>query len=776
MRLLLSFIICSTFILKSFAQKEIPLKTIDSITIDMNISEGLITTYRNKKNDLFFEISHDLLEKELLVVTRFAQLPSDYSGYLNAGSKTAEHVVQFEKNNNKILLKEVSFTNIADKNDPISISVSENNFKPILASFEIKNSDKNRYLIDVTNYFMSDSPGFNVIRSYEKDNYKIGGVDRKRSFIDSAVSFPKNTEILHTLTFSTNKAPKGNRTKTLSFQLNHSIIALPDIPMSIRYEDKRVGWFTLEKINYSSEKLKSDSYNIIRRWRLEPSDIEAYKRGELVEPKKPIIYYLDPATPIKWRKYFKMGIEDWNSAFEKAGFKNAIIAKDPPTEEEDPDFNPEDIRYSTVRYVASTTRNATGPSVSDPRTGEILESDIIWYHNHLRSYRNRYLLETGAANPLARTLNTPEKEIGEMMRRVISHEIGHALGLPHNMKASSAYDVDSLRSGSFTQKFGIASTIMDYARYNYVAQPGDENIRFVRQLGPYDDYSIEWGYRYFGKSPDDEEIILKKIVDSKSLNPIYMFGGYGNDPNSQTENIGDDPIKASTYGIKNLKIVADNLTEWVVDPNENYDELNELYGELIGVYRRYIYHVISLVGGIYDTPHNENQKGITRFVNVDQKKQLEALSFLDKNLWNTQGWLMKSELVSQIKGEGVLGSIQGLQLGALNRILSVDKLNRMLSAKESLAGNALSVKKLVDNLFESLISKPSFNPDLSEQRLQSYFIERIDMLMKQEKLNPAIKSILLETKNKTHKFAQIKSVVGNKLSRTHFKYLKNISE
>ena len=255
-----------------------------------------------------------------------------------------------------------------------------------------------------------------------------------------------------------------------------------------------------------------------------------------------------------------------------------------------------------------------------------------------------------------------------------------------------------------------------------------------------------------------------------------MFGGYGNDPNSQTENIGDDPIKASTYGIKNLKIVADNLTEWVVDPNENYDELNELYGELIGVYRRYIYHVISLVGGIYDTPHNENQKGITRFVNVDQKKQLEALSFLDKNLWNTQGWLMKSELVSQIKGEGVLGSIQGLQLGALNRILSVDKLNRMLSAKESLAGNALSVKKLVDNLFESLISKPSFNPDLSEQRLQSYFIERIDMLMKQEKLNPAIKSILLETKNKTHKFAQIKSVVGNKLSRTHFKYLKNISE
>jgi hypothetical protein len=284
--------------------------------------------------------------------------------------------------------------------------------------------------------------------------------------------------------------------------------------MKIRNYDHRVGWFTVNKVDYSSDALKSDSFRLIRRWRLEPKNEEAYSRGELVEPKKQIVYYLDPATPKKWRPYFIKGIEDWNSVFEKAGFKNTIVAKNPPSKEEDPNFSPEDIRYSTVRYVASETRNATGPSVSDPRTGEILESDIIWYHNHLRSYRNRYLLETGAANPLARTLETPEKEIGEMMRRVISHEIGHALGLPHNMKASSAYPVDSLRSGEFTQKMGIATTIMDYARYNYVAQPGDENIRFVRQLGPYDDYSIEWGYRYYpGKSVEEEQEILSNIVD-----------------------------------------------------------------------------------------------------------------------------------------------------------------------------------------------------------------------------------------------------------------------
>ena len=762
----------------TYSQKKInenTSKTLDSLVSEMRVSKGLINTYQNKKGELFFEINKNFLNKELLIVTRLAQLPANYSGYLNAGSKTAERVVIFVKQGRKILLKEVSYSNVADKNDPISISVSENNFKPILAAFDIKNSDENRYFIDVTSFFMADSPGFNIIRSYEKDNYKIGGVDKKRSFIDSARSFPKNTEILHTLTFGASKAPRRNSTKTFSFQVNHSIIALPDDQMSVRYQDERVGWFTLEKINYSSDALKSDNYSIARRWRLEPSNVDAYLRGELVEPVKQIVYYLDPATPLKWRKYFKMGIEDWNSAFEKAGFKNAIVAKDPPTIEEDPDFSPEDIRYSTVRYVASTTRNAVGPSVSDPRTGEILESDIIWYHNHLRSYRNRYLIETAAANPKARSLKTPEEEIGEMMRRVISHEIGHAIGLPHNMKASSAYPVDSLRSGTFTQKFGIASTIMDYARYNYVAQPGDKNIRFVRQLGPYDDYSVEWGYRYFGQDPKKEQEILKQMVDAKSLNPVYMFGGYGNDPNSQTENIGDDPVKASKYGIKNLKIVAKNLIGWTVESTGNYSDLGEIYGELIGVYRRYIYHVHSLVGGVYSTPHNFNQKGVTTYENVDFTTQNEALKFLESNLWQTQKWLMEIELISQIRDEGILNVMQSLQTNALNRFMNTDKLNRMLSSQETLMGEALTVEQLLDNLFSVLISKKP-EPDFYEQRLQLHFMERINILNEEEKLNPVIKGLLLDLKKKIKTFASVRSVLSNEESRAHFKYLKEISK
>ena len=768
-------IIAALFLVSSLsAQKNN--KTIDSLTNGMKLTEGVINAYTNDDNKMYFEINKDLLNVEILVVTRLAQIPSGYSAYINAGSKTSEQVIEFQKKNNSINIRQLSFNNVANQEDPINQSVIENNFPPILASFEIKNSEANSFLIDVSNYFLNDSPGFNIINSRIKEQYKIGNVDKKRSSIDSARSFPENIEILNTLTFDTKKPPRENKTKTFSFQVNHSFILLPEDRMKLRYYDERVGWFTVNKIDYSSEALKSDSYKLIRRWRLEPKNEEAYLNGELVEPKKQIVYYLDPATPIKWRPYFKKGIEDWNSVFEKAGFKNAIVAKEAPSIEEDPDFSPEDIRYSTVRYVASTTRNATGPSVSDPRTGEILESDIIWYHNHLRSYRNRYLLETGAANPKARTLNTPNEEIGEMMRMVISHEIGHALGLPHNMKASSAYPVDSLRSGKFTQKMGIAATIMDYARYNYIAQPGDKNIRFVRQLGPYDDYSIEWGYRYFpGKSLLQEKEVLTKYVDQKSLNPIYMFGSSRGDPNSQTENIGDDPIKASTYGLKNLKIVANNFMDWIHEPNKDYSDLNEIYDELLGVYSRYIFHVIGIVGGINQTLHNTNQVDVFTYVNVDKAYQMEALSFLDLELWKTPNWLRNKKIISQINNLDGLYKIEKIQERAINSLLSNYRLNKMLSASKTIEGNGLEFDNLIDILFESIIDKIAPKDQFS-RNLQISFTKKINTLIEEDDLEDAIKSKALSVKREINKLSERKSRSSSKgLIKDHYSYLNFIT-
>lgn len=745
-------------------------KTIAALTKEMIQDEGLITTYFSEDEKLFFALPDSLLNEPLLMVTRFSKFPSGYGGYTVAGSKTSEQVLFFEKKGKKIYLRQQSYTNNATAASAIAKSVEVNNYPPILAAFDIKNeTEKNTSLIDVTSYFMNDSPGFNIISKTYKDNYKMGGVDKKRSRIDTVKSFPQNTEVRHTLTYSAQKLSRGDNSKTLSFQVNHSIIALPKNPMRPRKVDTRVGWFSLQKNNFSNPNaLKVEDYSIVKRWRLEPKDEAAYMRGELAEPKKPIVYYLDPATPKKWRPYFKQGVEDWNAAFEKAGFKNAIQAKNPPTPEEDPDFSPEDIRYSTVRYVASTTRNAMGPSVADPRTGEILESDIIWYHNHLRSYRNRYLLETGAANPKARTLRTPEAEIGEMIRQVIAHEVGHTLGLPHNMRASAAYPVDSLRSGSFTQKMGIAASIMDYARYNYVAQPGDENIRFVRQLGPYDMYSIEWGYRYFPEGQaQQEQNFLTTFVDERSLQPRYRFGSYG-DPNSQTENIGDDPVRASTYGLKNLKIVASNLEAWTSENGKPYDDLKELHGELLGVYRRYIYHVLNIIGGVNRTLMVKGQEDIP-YQNVPRAAQLTALNFLNTNFWQPQPWLFPKSTISNIQVSGMLSRIVDMQKAGLYRILSDRTLNRMLSQETTLVGSPLSVRELLQRL-ESQLIKEVKQPSLLQRELQKNYLERMADLIANEKLQPEIKAQLLaQKKGLTSYFKRLKNK-GDTVQRQHAAY------
>ncbi|TCK69322.1 uncharacterized protein DUF5118 [Winogradskyella wandonensis] len=708
------------------------------ITKDAVTDDGLFKVH-SIDDKYYFEIPNNFLETDMLLVSRFAKLPSGLGGgYVNAGTKTNTRLIQWKRFKDKILIKEKSYSAVAEDSLPINISVQNNNYEPTIYAFDIEaiSPDSSAVVVDVTSFYGSDVKALSGLSAGFRKQYKVRNLDKSRSFVNSVKSFPKNIEVIQDFTYNAAEPPSGYGTETISIQMNQSMILLPEDKMQPRYFDERVGWFTLSQYDYGSEKLKADRKTYIRRWRLVPKDIEAYKRGELVEPVKPIVYYLDPATPEKFRSYMKEGVELWQKAFEAAGFKNAIIAKDPPTKEEDPDFSPEDIRYSVIRYVASTTRNATGPSVSDPRTGEIIESDIIWYHNHLRSYRNRYLLETGAANPSARTLDTPDEEIGEMMKMVIAHEVGHTLGLPHNMAASYAYDVENYRDGAFTQKNGIAATIMDYARYNYIAQPGDQNIRFIRQLGPYDDYAINFGYRYYpnAKSADDEKKALDQLVSSKAGDPKYMFGSQGSrfDPRSQTEDIGNNSMKASTYGLKNLKIVAANLPAWTSNQTNDYDDLAELYGEMLGVWNRYVGHVTTHIGGVYEDTKNPSQNGDV-YSMVPKLQQKDAMQWLHKNAFASPTWLVDKNILNKIDYAGYTERLRGLQVRQLNRILNFETIGRLIDFS-ALDSSNYSALEMLRDLRKGLWSEINSGQNVSVYRrnLQRAYIDQMNYLMTED--------------------------------------------
>ena len=706
----------------------------DIITKDAITDKGLFDIHK-VKDKYYYEINDSLLGREMLMVTRISKTAS---GLGFGGGKQNTQVLRWHKKDENILLRVVSHNIVANDSLPISEAVVNSNFEPILFSFNIAavSKDSLSSVIDVTKLFSEDVKSLGYPQSRRKI-YKISSLDSKKSFIESLKSYPKNIESRHVKTYKSSAPPSNSSLGTVSIEINNSMILLPKIPMKRRYFDQRVGWIARSQIDYGLDAQKSKSLKYLDRWRLEvkKEDIEKFKKGELVTPKKQIVYYIDRATPVKWRKYIKQGIEDWQVAFEEAGFKNAIIAKDPPTKEEDPDWSPEDSRYSVVRYLASPIPNANGPHVSDPRSGEILESDINWYHNVMTLLRNWFFVQTSAINKEARGVAFKDEVMGRLIRFVSAHEVGHTIGLPHNMGSSSAYPVDSLRSATFTKKYGTAPSIMDYARFNYIAQPDDIGVALMPNVGIYDKYAIKWGYRPImdvENAKDEKEILDKWILDNQDSR-LHRFGSAGIDPSSQTEDLGDNAIKASEYGILNLKRIIPNLIEWTAEKGKDYSDLNTMYRQVLSQFNRYMGHVTSNIGGVYQFYKTHDQSGAV-YTHVEKSHQKNCMNFIQKELFKTPTWMIDKNILNKIEFAGNTNRIRATQSRTLNNILDFGRMARMIE-NEAINGNqAYSLIEMMSDLKRGIWAELYTHKkiDLYRRNLQLAYLDRINYIMNED--------------------------------------------